>query len=200
MVQNIISDIKKELRANMNGVASAHARQTEDYRVNWGVELPRVAKIADEIAKNEDFPQEKEGQRALAQTLWNESVRECKILACILMPTEAFAEEVCDIWAESIRTDEIATMFCLYLMPRLPYASVKAYQWMASEERMLQNCGFLTLCHLMRKYELSPDAQEEFLDQAGASLDNRYALKALQIYASLGEDNARKVKKVADYL
>lgn len=200
MVQNIISDIKKELRANMNGVASAHARQTEDYRVNWGVELPRVAKIADEIAKNEDFPQEKEGQRALAQTLWNESVRECKILACMLMPTEAFAEEVCDIWAESIRTDEIATMFCLYLMPRLPYASVKAYQWMASEERMLQNCGFLTLCHLMRKYELSPDAQEEFLDQAGASLDNRYALKALQIYASLGEDNARKVKKVADYL
>ncbi len=200
MVQNIISDIKKELRANMNGVASAHARQTEDYRVNWGVELPRVAKIADEIAQNEDFPQEKEGQRALAQTLWNESVRECKILACMLMPTEAFAEEVCDIWAESIRTDEIATMFCLYLMPRLPYASVKAYQWMASEERMLQNCGFLTLCHLMRKYELSPDAQEEFLDQAGASLDNRYALKALQIYASLGEDNARKVKKVADYL
>ncbi len=200
MVQNIISDIKKELRANMNGVASAHARQTEDYRVNWGVELPRVAKIADEIAQNEDFPQEKEGQRALAQTLWNESVRECKILACMLMPTEAFAEEVCDIWAESIRTDEIATMFCLYLMPRLPYASVKAYQWMASEERMLQNCGFLTLCHLMRKYELSPDAQEEFLDQAGASLDNRYALKALQIYASLGEDNAWKVKKVADYL
>ena len=200
MVQNIISDIKKELRANMNGVASAHARQTEDYRVNWGVELPRLAKIADEIAQNEDFPQEKEGQRALAQTLWNESVRECKILACMLMPTEAFAEEVCDIWAESIRTDEIATMFCLYLMPRLPYASVKAYQWMASEERMLQNCGFLTLCHLMRKYELSPDAQEEFLDQAGASLDNRYALKALQIYASLGEDNARKVKKVADYL
>ena len=200
MVQNIISDIKKELRANMNGVASAHARQTEDYRVNWGIELPRVAKIADEIAQNEDFPQEKEGQRALAQTLWNESVRECKILACMLMPTEAFAEEVCDIWAESIRTDEIATMFCLYLMPRLPYASVKAYQWMASEERMLQNCGFLTLCHLMRKYELSPDAQEEFLDQAGASLDNRYALKALQIYASLGEDNARKVKKVADYL
>lgn len=200
MVQNIISDIKKELRANMNGVASAHARQTEDYRVNWGIELPRVAKIADEIAQNEDFPQEKEGQRALAQTLWNESVRECKILACMLMPPEAFAEEVCDIWAESIRTDEIATMFCLYLMPRLPYASVKAYQWMASEERMLQNCGFLTLCHLMRKYELSPDAQEEFLDQAGASLDNRYALKALQIYASLGEDNARKVKKVADYL
>ena len=83
---------------------------------------------------------------------------------------------------------------------RLRYASTKAYEWMAREEKILQTCGFLTLCHLMRKYELSPDAQEEFLDQAAASLDNKYAIKALQIYASLSEDNARKVKKVADYL
>ena len=200
MVQDIINDIKKELRASMNGVASAHARQTEDYRVNWGVELPRIENIADEIVQNEAVLQEVEGKRELAQALWNESVRECKILACMLMPTEAFAEEVCDIWAESIRTDEIATLFCLYLMPRLPYASVKAYQWMASEGQMLQNCGFLTLIHLMRKYELNEDAETEFLDQAGANLENRYAIKALQIYASLNEDNARKVKKVADYL
>ena len=198
MVQDIINDIKKELHANMNGVASAHARQTEDYRVNWGVELPRVRNIADEIAEN--CIQRNLSQRELAQALWKESTRECKILACMLMPADEFDEEVCDIWAESIHTEEIATMFSLFLMQRLRYASTKAYEWMAREERMLQTCGFLTLCHLMRKYELSPDAQEEFLDQAAASLDNKYALKALQIYASLSEDNARKVKKVADYL
>lgn len=182
----------------MNGVASAHARQTEDYRVNWGVELPRLAKIADEIAEN--CTQRDLSQRELAQALWNESTRECKILACMLMPTEAFSEEVCDLWAESIRTEEIATMFCLYLMPRLRYASTKAYEWMASEQNMLRTCGFLTLCHLIRKYPLNEDAEAEFLDQAGASLDNRYAIKALQIYASLSEDNARKVKKVANFL
>ena len=189
-MNNIISDIKKELRANMNGVASAHARQTEDYRINWGVELPRLAVIA------KDF----EGSRELAQALWKESVRECKILACMLMPAEAFAEELCDIWAEGIRTEEIAMMFCLYLMQRLPYADVKAFQWIAGEDSMLQNCGYLTLCHLMRKEPLDESAENEFLDQAGASLDNRYAVKALQIFASLSEDNARKVKKVADYL
>lgn len=182
----------------MNGVASAHARQTEDYRVNWGVELPRLVKISDEI--EEICERNGQSRRQLAQALWNDSTRECKILACMLMPTDEFDEEVCDIWAESIRTEEIATMFCMYLVQRLPYASTKAYEWMASEQKMLQTCGFLILCHLMRKYELSPDAQEEFLDQASASLDNKYAIKALQIYASLSEDNARKVKKVADYL
>lgn len=194
-MNNRINDIKKELHAYMNGVASAHARQTEDYRVNWGVEIPRLVEMADEIATSEE-----ESLRALAQALWNDSTRECKILACMLMPVEEMPEEVCDIWAEEIRTEEIATMFCMYLVQRLPYASTKAYEWMAREEKILQTCGFLTLCHIIRKYELSEEAEAEFLDQASASLDNKYALKALQIYASRSEDNARKVKKVADYL
>ena len=196
MVQDIINDIKKELRANMNGVASAHARQTEDYRVNWGVELPRLASIADEIAEKE----ERSPMRELAQALWHESTRECKILACMLMPKDEYPAEVCDIWAESIKTEEIATIFCLYLVQHLPYASTKAFEWMAREERILQTCGFLTLCHLMRRFELSEHAVTEFLDQAAASLDNKYAVKALKIFASLGTENAQRVKKVADYL
>lgn len=190
MENDILLDIKKELRANMNGVASAAMRQTDDYRVNWGIELPRVKMIADEFAPS----------RELAQALWNERVRECKILACMLMPTEDFSSELCDVWVEEIRTEEIAQMFCLYLMPRLPFASVKAFEWIASESTMLQNCGYLTLCHLMRKYELSPSSADELLDQASAALNNRYALKALSIFASLSEENARKVKKIADYL
>ena len=197
-MNKLIADIKKELHAYMNGVASAHARQTEDYRVNWGVELPRLVKLADEIVVLCDESQV--SRRQLAQALWNDSTRECKILACMLMPADEMDEEVCDIWAESIRTEEIATMFCMYLVQRLKYATTKAYEWMAREEEMLQTCGFATLCHMMRRYELSPDAQEEFLDQACASLDNKYALKALQIYASLNEDNARRVKKMVDFL
>lgn len=189
-IQHYILDIKKELRANMNGIASAAMRQTDDYRVNWGIELPRVKMIANEF----------EPSRELAQALWNENVRECKILACMLMPTEDFIEEICDIWVENIRTVEIAQLFCLYLVERLPYASNKAFQWMASENEMLQNCGYLTLCHLMRKYQLSDSSEAEFLDQASTSLNNKYAIKALQIYASLSEDNERKVKKIADYL
>lgn len=189
-MKETLSDIKKELRANMNGVASAAMRQTEDYRVNWGIELPRIANIASEFEKS----------RELGQVLWNENVRECKILACMLTPEEEFLDEVCDIWASSIKTEEIATMFCLYLVKRLPYASEKAFQWIASDSYILQCCGYLTLCHLIRKYELSEDSEAEFLDQASTALNNKYAIKALQLYASKGEEKAEKVKKVADYL
>lgn len=188
---SLLLDIKKELRANMNGIASAAMRQTEDYRVNWGIELPRIHSIANEF--------EAEASHELAQTLWKESVRECKILATILMPVENFDEELCDIWAEDIRTEEIATMFCLNLMTRLSYASKKAFEWIA-KEGMLENCGYLTLCHVMRKGELSERSAEEFLDQASAALNNKYAIKALLIYASQSEECTNKVKKIADYL
>ena len=190
-MKEIIIDIKKELRANMNGVASAHSRQTADYRVNWGIELPRIHNIANEFKH--------EATHELAQELWKESVRECKILATILMPTDKFDEELCEIWAEDIQTEEIAMMFCLNLMTRLPFASVKAFEWIAKDGQ-LENCGYLTLCHLMRNHELSESSANEFLDQASSALNNKYAIRALQIFASQSEDNAIKVKKVADYL
>lgn len=189
-LQHMVVGIKKDLRAYMNGVASAHMRRSEDYRVNWGVEMPRLATMAAETGRN----------RALAQMLWNESVRECKILACMVMPVEEFPEELCDLWAESIRTEEIATVFCLHLAQHLPYAGAKAFEWMADERTMLQVCGFAIMCHLMRRRELSENAVEEFLDQAAASTGNRYAMKALQIFASLSDENARKVKKITDCL
>lgn len=195
-------DIKKELRANMNGVASAAMRQTADYRVNWGIEVPRIHAIAEEFRN--------EASHELAQTLWNESVRECKILATLLMPVDRFDEELCDVWVDNIRTEEIAQMFCLNLMTRLPFASVKAFEWISSSadaegEEVVQssqkeNCGYLTLCHLMRKNELSERSTDEFLDQASTALNNKYAIRALQIFGSKSEDNARRVKNIADYL
>ena len=51
-MNTIIKQIKQELRAMMNGVASAAMRKaglTADYRVNFGVELPRLKNLLDEI-------------------------------------------------------------------------------------------------------------------------------------------------------
>ena len=163
-MNSLINDIKKELRANMNGVASAHARQTEDYRINWGIELPRLEKIADEIGQSCD---EKElSRRALAQALWNESTRECKILACMLMPPQEMDEEVCDIWVESIHTAEIAQIVSLHLFQHLPYATSQAFCWIASDTEIKQLCGMSTIYHIVREREIQDRSVEELYDQA----------------------------------
>ena len=196
MNNEVITEIKKELRANMNGVASAAMRQTDDYRVNFGIELPRIQQIASE------FPSE----RQLAQALWHESVRECKILATILMPTTDFDEELCDIWVSEIRTVEMAQIFALNLMRRLPYVSSKAFEWISADNTMLQITGYFTMCHVLRKGEMSERSAEELLDQLACDINasdnslSKAAVKTLQIFASLSDDNMNKAKKMADYL
>ena len=162
-VEETLRDIKKELRANMNGVASSRMRESGlAYHVNFGIELPRLQMIAREFEPNHE----------LAQQLWHEDVRESKILAVMLMPVDRFLPDVADIWVEQIPNAEIAQTTVMYLFSRLPYASDKAFEWMASSSEMLQLCGFLLIGRLlMRGGEMSERSQQEFLDQA-ASLGN----------------------------
>lgn len=197
MVKNdIITDIKKELRSCMNGVASAAMRQTEDYRVNFGVELPRLHELSKAF----------EPDHHLAQTLWKERVRECRILATILMPAADFDEELCDIWVEDIRTAEMAQIFALNLMRRLPYASEKAFEWIASEIPMRQVVGYYAMCHVLRKGEMNERSAEELLDQLACDIHSEVpalqtaAVKTLQNFALQSENNAQKAKKMSDYL
>lgn len=189
-VQSLVSSIKKELRANMNGIASAAMRQTDDYRVNWGVELPRLQTIADEFGKNHE----------LAQALWKESVRECKILATMIQPIDSFFEEIAEIWVESIRTVEIAQTTSINLLQYLPYASNKAFQWIASDNEIEQICGFSTIYHLIRKNKLQQRSADELLDQANAINETAcIALRRLasNIVALLEEQNGEEQKQEA---
>ncbi len=188
----MITTIKKELRANMNGIASqAMGRSSDDYRVNFGVELPRLHAIASEFEPNHE----------LAQQLWKESVRECRILAAILQPAETFLPEIADIWVDGIHTLELAQMTTINLFRRLSYASEKAFEWIASDRELTQQCGYLTLCHLMRKGELNERSVQELVDQACASYDNaslmlrKTIMRTLTILAEANEENVYRLYK-----
>ena len=71
-IKEQLKDIKTQLRLSMNGVVSQSMREKGlNYKLNFGVELPRIKSIAAAYEKNHE----------LAQTLWKEDIRECKILA-----------------------------------------------------------------------------------------------------------------------
>lgn len=157
-----IKKIKQELRLSMNGVASAFMRENGlKYKLNFGVELPRLQNIANEFQPNHE----------LAQALWKENIRECKILAGMLQPVESFYPEIAEIWIEDMPTPEIAQLTVINLFQKLPYASEKAFQWIAREEEMFQLCGYLLLARLfMKGNTLNERAENEFLDQAAANI------------------------------
>ena len=119
-----LKDIKTQLRLSMNGAVSQSMREKGlVYKLNFGVELPRIKKIAEGYEKN----------HSLAQALWKEEIRECKILAGLLQPVESFFPEIADIWVESIPNIEIAELTSMNLFQHLPYAPAKSFQWIADE-------------------------------------------------------------------
>ena len=70
-IKEQLKDIKTQLRLSMNGAVSKSMREKGLlYKLNFGVELPLIKMIAEGYEKNHD----------LAQALWKENIRECKIM------------------------------------------------------------------------------------------------------------------------
>lgn len=161
-IQLQVKEIKQSFRQMMDGaVAKSMRDKGVDYHLNWGATLPRLREKADEIGRNYD----------LAIALWKENVRECKILATMIMPPDEVLPEVIDIWMEQIPSQEIAEQAAFNLFQYLPFAADKAYTWMASDKDLYQLCGFHILSRLfMNGQEPNERGINEFVDQALAAL------------------------------
>lgn len=201
-----VKEIKQSFRQMMDGaIAKSMRDKGMNYHLNWGATLPRLHDMADEIVKRQEATgnsqdataksQDATGnsQYQLAIALWKENVRECKILATLLMPADRMLPEVCDIWMEQMPTQEIAEQASFNLWQYLPYAPEKAYQWIASDKELYQLCGFHVLTRIfMRGQEPNERGINEMLDQALAALQGPYlsvrkaAMQAVQRFAELG--------------
>lgn len=193
-VHETIKDIKEQFRLFMNGVASQSMREKGlSYKLNFGIELPRLKEIAARYEKNHE----------VAQALWKENIRECKILAGLLQPIETFYPEIADIWIEDMRYPEIAELTCMNIFQYLPYASEKAFEWMADDRDYFQLCGFMLMARLlMNGNKLNERAEAEFLDQAIATLQSeesfsqKAAATALKKFATQSKENGKKVNRL----
>ena len=183
-VSQIVKEIKQSFRQMMDGAVSKSMRDKGiDYKLNWGATLPRLREKADEIGPHYD----------LAIALWKENVRECKILATMIMPPDKVLPEVIDIWMEQISSQEIAEQAAFNLFQYLPYAPEKAYTWMASDKPLYQLCGFHILSRLfMNKQEPNERGINEFIDQAIVALQGdslmvrKAAMSSIQRFSELG--------------
>lgn len=197
-VQEQVKLIKQSFRQMMDGAVAKSMRDKGlDYKLNWGATLPRLREMAEEIAQPSHITSDSSPLASdlysLAIALWKEDVRECKILATLLMPAEKMLPEVCDIWMEQMPSQELAELTAFNLWQHLPYAPVKAFQWIASDKEYYQLCGFHVLTRLfMNGQEANERGINEFLDQAQAALQGPYmsvqkaALQCIQRFAELG--------------
>ena len=161
-VDSKVREIKQNFRFMMNGPASQSMRDKGlDYHLNWGVPFIQLKSMASDIGKDYD----------LSVALWKENIRECKILATLLMPADKMPQEVAEIWMEQTHSQEMAEMQAFNLYQYVSYAPVIAYRWMASHEDVYQICAYDILGRLfMKGQEPNERGINEFIDQAVTAL------------------------------
>lgn len=178
--------IKRSFRLLMSGPTSQSMTQKGlGYKINWGVPFIELKKMALEYGKDYE----------LAIELWKEDIRECKILATLVMPAEKMLPEITDIWMEQVKSQEMAEMLAFNLLQHVDYAPAIAYEWIATDKTLYEIAGFQLLARLFANgQEANERGINEFLDQAAVALqgDNmgikHAAANCVLRFADLGEE------------
>jgi len=186
--------IKQSFRLFMDGTTSrSMAQKGMGYKINWGVPFHELRKMAVPYAPNYE----------LAIELWKENIRECKIMATLIMPPERMSPELVDVWTEQPLQQEMAEMLAFNLLQHVDFAPALAYQWMASDRMDRQICAYQLLARLfMKGNEPNRRGLDEYLDQVSVALqsDNlgvrRAASASLQKLAMLGDSYEQRVDQL----
>ena len=186
-----LREVKRMLRGVMSGPVSASMRrQGLAYQVNFGVDQPRLIALAHEM---EDFITD---AHALALALWKEDIRECRLLACIIMPPKTFAEDMAAEWILQLRYAEEAQALAMHLLSKVPYAADMAFRLIATETPLHRLLGWLVFGRLFAQHKAPAERDnDEILDHLSAELQDdqapmelrRTALNTLNKYMELGK-------------
>lgn len=199
-----LREVKRMLRGVMSGPVSASMReQGLAYKVNFGVDQPRLREMRDEIVSLTD------DAAALAQALWKENIRECRILACMIMPRKAFEADLAQEWVSQLRYAEEAQALTMYLLADEDYAADLAFRLVAADDTMQRLVAWLIFGRAFSKGKrLSERDADEWLDHVAAELHDqtadmelrRTALNALNRYMDLGKAEEARGMRILNAL
>lgn len=176
----------------MNGVASKSMRDKGmGYKINWGIGLPELKQLAAEYGKDHD----------LAVQLWKEDIRECKLLATMMMPADKMQTDMVELWGSELPNQEVAEMLAFHLLRHVEGIKDIALKWLATDNELMQLCGYQTLAGLFAK-DVDLDTRElnEVIDQAQVAwctggLGLRHAVaNAMQRLANRSEEYGKILK------
>lgn len=135
-----VRKIKRSFRLYMNGEAARSMREKGlGYKLIWGVSLNHLRLMAADYGHDYD----------LSVALWKEDIRECKILAMLVMPTQAMTKGVAEAWVADIKTVETAELCAFLLLRHLPFAGELAEEWLSSGNGLMRVCAYHLMCSVL---------------------------------------------------
>jgi 3-methyladenine DNA glycosylase AlkD len=137
-IEGQLAYIKKHIYLHKNGIVSESMEAKGiRYDLNYGVSIPDLKQLADTLPHD----------ALLAQQLWNENIRETKLLATLLYPTERMNEEKATTWLKDIHNIELAEQTARNLFSKSPDAASIASEWCQSTNSWQCSVGFLTAAY-----------------------------------------------------
>lgn len=103
--------------------------QGMQYRLIWGLESYRLKQIAEEFE-----PEDEATRKKLAEALWDEDVRESKMLATRLFPASLLDRATAEKWANAIANTELADQAAMHLLSHTPFAAEMATDMLLEAE------------------------------------------------------------------
>ena len=187
-----LQEVKRSFRGMMNGVASQSMRNKGvSYKLNWGVPLMELRELATEYGKDYD----------LALALWDEDIRECKILAGLIMPKENMTPELASKWMDETPTQEIAELTTFHLYQYIGGAKELAFSWIKRPDAIHRIAAFHLLLGLFSKgYHPTDQEVSSVVEQANLVLSERQlsvkhaAMNCLDSLVTLDDKYAQIVK------
>lgn len=141
-MDELIRNIRTDLRLAMNGVISSSMREKGiNYKMNFGVDVPKLRSIADKYEPNVE----------LAEKMWTLDVREMKILSIMLYPIEHFTMSDANRWVKEIPTQEMREHLCRNLLQELEYSDKLVEEWVTDEDVEVRITGYWLFVRLMLK-------------------------------------------------
>lgn len=175
--------LMRRLRIEMNGAVTDAMREygggQQGYGLNYGVSLPTIREVAAEYAPDHE----------LAQTLWQQDVREMKLAALFVEDAAAVTAEQMERWAADWRVPELAEQCAMQLFWRSPEAWPTAVEWgvLTGEGSVLRRlAAFYMLGRLAAGEQVADEAFAEALADGrlfgGAATERSVVYALREIY------------------
>ncbi|HTN69067.1 MAG TPA: DNA alkylation repair protein [Dysgonamonadaceae bacterium] len=140
MMDELVRNIRNDLRLAMNGVASSSMRDKGvDYKMNFGVDVPSLQRIALKYKPNS----------SLAEEIWELDVREMKILSTMLYPVDQLSEAKANEWVKEIPNQETREHLCRNLLQNLSFSHKLVEKWTIDTNPSIRLTGFWLYVRLM---------------------------------------------------
>ena len=133
-MQKIFSEAISFIKHHQDGeVAEMLRYRGLQYNMIYGVSSSLLYSHAKKIGKNQD----------VARKLWEQDFREAKLLALMLADPETIEINELQSMVFSFSNHEMVEIASLHLLPHIPHAIDRAYEWIQDEREFVKMTGYM---------------------------------------------------------